>query len=244
MDSENDRIPAELAPVGGWNNNPPAPQTVAAPAVAEAKPTAPKPGVPPLAAPPTAFESGSRFSTPPPASVPTATPGSRFAAPSPLPPPAAPAPAATLAPPPPEPERAYSLAGAYRRGQIEEVGTGKIVAAIVAGSVVAAVMTTIWMILYFLLAMWFLVLLGGAMGYLVGFTVFKVTGEGEEKSCWISCIISTVFALGGALTINIVSFMAFGFPNIWALAIGAGAVYLAYDKGYHTPETLAVETSA
>lgn len=222
MSHENDGIPAGLAPVGGWQNVPPAPQTVAAP---------PAPAVPPAAVPkvPTAapLVPTSRFATPP---APVAAPAPVLAAPV--------AAAPKLAESAPGRDRAYSLAAAYRRGDVEEMTTGKMIAGIVAGTIVGAVATLGWMILYFLFPLWYFLFVGGGMGFLVGFTVFKVTGEGEEKSCWISCIISTFFAVGGILTINVLMF-----PNIWAIAFGIAAIGVAAERGYRTPEVLAVETS-
>jgi len=226
MSHENEGIPAGLVPLGGWQNVPSAPQTVAVPPPVAA-PMAAAPATVPLLNPPSAPTS--RFAAPPTAVSPIAA--AVLAAPV--------ADAPKLAPAPPQRDRAYSLAAAYRRGEVEEMSNGKMIAGIVAGTIVGAIATTSWMILVFMLPwVWQLLFVGGGMGFLVGFTVFKVTGEGEEKSCWISCIISTFFAVGGIITINVLTF-----PNIWAIAFGIFAIGVASERGYRTPEVLAVETA-
>ncbi len=130
------------------------------------------------------------------------------------------------------------MAAAYRRGEVEPMGGGRMVAGIVTGTVVGGIATVLWIMLYLMIPLWQVLFVGGGMGFLVGFSVFKATGEGEETSCWISCIISTIYATGGILFINIAYF-----PNVVAMIFGVFAIGVASERGFRTPEVLAVETA-
>lgn len=265
--SSNTGIPSGLAPIGGWKTDegpgapaPLSPPPAAAPAPAAqnlspapaASParmaglgsnaTAPTPlAAPPsdlLTPPPPVGVPRSRFDNLPPAASGAAAPASRFASP----PPAAVS-SPKLAAPEPQRERAYNVAAAYRRGEVAPMGAGRMVAGIITGSIVGGIATILWITLYLFLPFWQLLFLGGGMGFLVGFSVFKATGEGEETSCWISCIISTVYAAGGILFINIAYFMMVGIPDIVAIVFGIAAVGVASERGFRTPEVLAVDTA-
>ena len=83
-----------------------------------------------------------------------------------------------------------------------------------------------------------------AVGYTVGWAVFKGTGEGEETSCWISCFISLFYILVGVGLINYFYIAAWGFPNIVTLFFGVIALAKGVERGYRLPEVLAVETHA
>ncbi len=80
------------------------------------------------------------------------------------------------------------------------------------------------------------------MGYAVGWAVFKASGYGEEASCWAAGIISFVYALSGVIFINFVAYAVMGFPNIYGIVFGILAIGWAAERGYRTPETLAVNT--
>ena len=262
-DSSNSGISGGLAPIGGWKSGDgPASPAPLSPLSAPASPVAPPPA--PVSAPrmggigaspaplapallatssdpltplPPAGPLRSRFDAPPTSGAgDIAVPGSRFAAPS-----AAAAP--VLAAAPPERERAYNMASAYRRGEVEPMGGGRMVAGIVTGTVVGGIATILWIMLYLYLPFWQILFVGGGMGFLVGFSVFKATGEGEEASCWISCIISTIYAVGGILFINIHFFSRVGIPDIVAMVFGVFAIGVASERGFRTPEVLAVETA-
>lgn len=186
----------------------------------------------------------SRFDTLPPAATGAspavaAAPASRFAAP----PAAAVAAAPVLATPVPERERAYSLAGAYRRGEVAPMGGGRMAAGIATGIIVGGIITFLWILLYLFTRFYWFMLLGAGMGFVVGWAVFKATGEGEETTCWISCIISTVYAILGVGLINYMFWSVFGFPDIVGIVFGVAAIAAASERGFRTPEVLAVDTA-
>ncbi|MBC7809130.1 MAG: hypothetical protein H7145_23585 [Akkermansiaceae bacterium] len=269
--SSNAGIPSGLAPIGGWKADdgpaepaplspPPAPLTApgqaptpvapapsrmggigdspAAPMRAASDPLTP---ASPATAPsrfdtPPAGAPRSRFDAPPPAATSSTTPGARFAAT-----PSGPSP--KLVAPAPEPERSYNMAGAYRRGEVQPMGGGRMAAGIATGIIVGGIVTLAWILLYVFTIFYWFMLLGAGMGFVVGWAVFKATGEGEETTCWISCIISTVYAILGVGLINYLFWRVVGFPDIFGIVFGIAAIAAASERGFRTPEVLAVDTA-
>ncbi|MBC8137322.1 MAG: hypothetical protein H8F28_15690 [Fibrella sp.] len=268
--SSNSGIPSGLAPIGGWKpgDSPATPAPLSPPPAPPAQPPTPSPATrsemggvgtdtlplappPPLLTPPPASTRPSRFDAPPPAPAgaprsrfdslpPAATggavPASRFAAP-----PAAPAP--KLATPEPQRDRAYSVAGAYNKYEVPEMSSNQMVAGIASGVVVGGICTALWIFIFISTSFTWSTLIAPGVGYAIGWAVFMASKYGEETSCWIAGIISAVYCLIGVGTIQFLIYSWFGFPSITGLFFGVIALGLGAERGYRTPEIMAVHTA-
>lgn len=258
-------VPSGLAPIGGWKpdegpaspsplspppaaplasvgqNAVPAPAAQATqmgglegnPGSAQPRAVSPDPIAPPAGAP------RSRFDVPPPAAPTGTAPGpatSRFSA-TPV------AAAPRLAAPEPQRERSYSVAGAYNNGEIPAMSSSQMISGIIAGVVVGAICTALWIYIFVALRFSWSTLIAPGVGYAIGWAVFSASKYGEETSCWIAGIISAIYCLIGIGTIQFLIYSWWGFPSITGLIFGVIALGIGAERGYRTPEIMAVNTA-